>query len=290
MISYVRQCGKCWHHWDRGTHLTSRGEERKSCPKCGSHYVVDTQLRNTAIIMHEDLLMFTDGQYPQKYCCETTFEELYCDKARTVVHERGVKIFISRGFTRPEHGHYVYLFVDRKLWMCTDPEERASMDRAVKNCSEDARVYIAGLGLGQVLLALARTGKAKEVIVVEREQRVIDIVEPIVRRWMSAHYPAFNWKVVQGDAVKEVGNHGKFDWIFFDIWSDGDASNKDEPNPQEVKSRAEKSVTVNGKVDIWTMIIQDMKDDRRGGPEARAKLEAAMKNLMTKDGLINLKT
>lgn len=267
----VHQCLKCWHKWKIGERVRSDGKDRTRCPKCNSTQTLITQINPTAIVLKEDLLMFTNGQYPQKYCPKTTAEELFSDKGLVINHD-GVKIFISRGWCNKNKGHYVYLLVDGKLWMTTDYEETESMELAVKQCPQNAKVYIAGLGLGLILLKLAQSKKTKEVLVVERDQRVIDIVEPIIRRWFNVHYPHFNWNVIHGDALEEIEKHGKWDWIFFDIWSDADATHKDEPQPEVVQAKATPYLTEKGRLTIWTMVVKEMRQ-AKVSPELKAKID-----------------
>jgi len=268
---HVHQCLKCWHKWKIGEYLRSDGKDRVRCPKCNSHQTLTTQVNPTKIVIKEDLLMFTDGEYPKKYCPKTSAEELFGNQG-VVIYQNGVKIFISRGWRDKNEGHYVYLCVDGRLWMTTDGEETESMELAVKQCPENARVYIAGLGLGLILLKLAQSKKSKEVLVVERDQRVIDIVEPKIRKWFKVHYPEFNWKVICGDATSEIEKHGKWDWIFFDIWSDADVTHKDEPKPEDIQVKATPFLTEKGKLTIWTMVVKEMRESRVS-PELKAKID-----------------
>lgn len=82
------------------------------------------------------------------------------------------------------------------------------------------RVFIAGLGVGLILLYLAASRKTTEVVVAEISENIIGLIEPIIRPWLAREYPDFKWSIVQGDAFEEVKKHGKFDWIYFDIWKD----------------------------------------------------------------------
>jgi len=251
---------RCWNIWEKGTYLRKDGTERTRCPFCGSIQTVTTTLNPTKIVVREDLLMLTEGLYPKMFCPKTTAEELFGNQG-VVVNRNGIKILVSRGWQPPEYGHYVYLCVDKKLWMTTDFQERTSMKLSVKQCPLNARVFIGGLGLGLVLLYLAKSRKTREVIVVEREPRVIKEVEPRVRKWLTVHYPSFQWKVICGDALEEVTKHGKFDWIFFDIWSNK-TPRRDEPTEKEVKIRAKPYLSRRGKLTLWTEVAREMENRR----------------------------
>lgn len=267
----VHQCLKCWHKWEQGVYLREDGRDRTKCPKCNSTQTILTTRDPTTIVMREDLMMFTDGKYPEQYCPRTSAEELFGHQG-DILKENGVRIFISRGFAKKTYGQYVYLLVDKTMWMTTDEQELQVMQRAVQECPSNARVYVGGLGLGLILLELAHSKKASEVVVVEREPRVIKYVEPIIRKWFNSHYPEFKWTVLQGDAVEEVAKHGLWDWIFIDIWSDGDGSREGEPKPQEVQTKAQAYLTEKGRVTIWTMVVKAERESHIK-PEDRARIE-----------------
>lgn len=267
----VHQCLKCWHKWKQGVYLRQDGQDRMRCPKCNSTQTLLTTANPTKIVAREDLLMFTDGKYPNQYCPRTSAEELFGHQG-DIINENGVRIFISRGWANKNYGQYVYLRVDRIGWMTTEEQELQIMQLAVQECPPNARVYVGGLGLGLTLLELAHSKRAREVVVVEREPRVIKYVEPIIRKWFDSHYPEFKWTVMQGNAVEEVGKHGLWDWIFIDIWSDGEGSREGEPKPQEVQTRAQAYLTERGRVTIWTMVVKAERESRIK-PEDKARFE-----------------
>lgn len=254
-----------------GTLVRSDGKDRTRCPKCGSNQTLLTRLNPTKIVVREDLLMFSYGQYPEKYCPKTSAEELFGTQG-VILNEKGIRIFISRGFADLNFGHYVYLWADKRLWMTTDKEETESMRTAVQHCPQSARVYIAGLGLGLILLELAHSKKAKEVMVVERDPRIIEIVEPIIRKWFDSHYSEFKWIVLCGDALQEVEKHGLWDWIFFDIWENAHQIKADEPTEEQVKMKATPFLTEKGNLSIWTMVVKEMQDARID-PKMKAKFD-----------------
>ena len=111
-----------------------------------------------------------------------------------------------------------YLVKEGVVWMTTHRGERWDMMRAVNECPENARAFVGGLGLGLVLLYLAESGKTKDVLVAELDDRVIEVILPRITPWLKERYPDFKWKVLQGDAHKLIEVSGTFDWIFWDIW------------------------------------------------------------------------
>jgi hypothetical protein len=240
----------------KGLNLRKDGKEKATCPYCGSRQVSWTMLFPTRIVLREDLLMLTDGKYPREYLPLTSTEEI--DKFPYIVNARGLKIFISRGWGDPEFGHYVYLMLDGKMWMTTQRDEHGSMMESLKDCPTNARVFIAGLGLGLVLLYLAKSGKSYDVVVVEKDGRVIDAVESRIRNWLKKFYPDFRWKVFQGDAYDAISNCGTFDWMFWDIWPQmfcNDLSWTAEC--ERIRTICNPVLNPHGKVTCWKEITND---------------------------------
>jgi len=240
----VMQCMKCRHLWEPEEHTRKDGTPRTRCPHCNGNSVIRTRRIITKVRAREDLLMLTDEQYPKRYCPRTSYEELYPEVIEQVGEAR---LMIGRGFENPKEGHKALLYTKRGHTMDTNYNERQSMKGAVAWCPLKAKVFIGGLGLGLILLYLAKTHKSKEVTICEIDPDVIKLVEPRLRRWFDAHYPDFSWKVIQGDALQEVLKEGPYDWVFMDIWKHS--------NEIELMQRAEevakRNLTARGRVTCW---------------------------------------
>lgn len=252
----INQCHKCFTKWEPGTHLTARGEERKTCPHCGSRETtIGARTNPTDIVVRADLLMLTSDRYPDEFCPSTTTEELLAEN-RPVATYGPAKLFISRGLHPAEDGHYAYLYENNTLWMTSWKAERKTMLISVMyNCPPKSRVFVAGLGLGIVLLYLAAARKTTEVIVAEISENIIGLIEPIIRPWLARKYPDFKWTLIHGDALEEVKKHGKFDWIFFDIWKNTTVF-KDEPTLEKAYEASKDSLTQRGRFDSWIDAIK----------------------------------
>jgi len=96
--------------------------------------------------------------------------------------------------------------------MNTSVEENYSMFSSVKECTNNARVFIGGLGLGIVLLYLQESKKAKEIIVCEKDERIIDFLGKQITDYVDLQI-----KIIKGDIYEEIKKNGKFDWIYIDI-------------------------------------------------------------------------
>jgi len=236
---------------------------RTTCPKCGRRSTCWTRLYPTLIVPREDLLMLTYGQYPRRYCPRTSLEELELPPWCIIAKKRNVRLFVSRGWTDPCYGHYVYLLEGKIGWMMTQKEEDELMRKAVEECPSDARrVFIGGLGLGLVLLHLAKSGKVEEeAVVAEINEDIIELVEPRIRWWFGRHYPEFNskLKVVHGDALKLVGELGPFDWIFQDLWDCFSSLEKRaKPLLERVREASLPHLTERGVLTCW----EDLREKR----------------------------
>lgn len=107
------------------------------------------------------------------------------------------------------------LVIDGQIVMSTSIIYHLSMKKAIDKCPRNARCFVAGLGLGLILLYLAESGKTTEVIICEIDRRVLDLLSPRIKEWIADHYPEFSFQIVHADAFKKVLDFGKFDWIFF---------------------------------------------------------------------------
>lgn len=109
-----------------------------------------------------------------------------------------------------------------RQWMIDDPFNFLATKRYCEAMS--GRVLTSGLGLGIAAKALAENDKVTELVVVEREQAVIDLVKP---------YMPEKAQVVQGDFSDYIAQQGRFrpkwlrlilgdgrdwDYILLDIW------------------------------------------------------------------------
>lgn len=111
-----------------------------------------------------------------------------------------------------EAGTYTRLMRDDVVVMSDVPDEREDHSGFVRRAH--GRVLIAGLGLGMVLAALLRKPLVTDILVIEKDQNVIDLVGP--------HYgddPRL--RIVRADifeALPLIRREPIFDFAWFDIW------------------------------------------------------------------------
>src|SRR5207302_8131207 len=165
----------------------------------------------TTIQPREDLLMLTNDKYPTEFCPRTNAEET---RGAIVAKIYGgplgkAYIGIGRGWENPKEGHKAFLISQKHFWVDSNLNERMSMMGAVAWCPRDAkRIFVGGLGLGLILLYLAKFLKKRninaKVTVVELDPLVIKLVEPLIRPWLAIHYPEFQYEVFRGNAIELV--------------------------------------------------------------------------------------
>lgn len=149
--------------------------------------------------------------------------------------------------TRP--GRYARLKVGGEVMMSdTDMELRTNVG-AVADAKGD--VLIGGLGIGAIVLPIARKPNVRSVTVVEKNQDVIALVEDQLRRQMTGNQSA-GFLVWHGDIHTWrplPQNVCKFDYAYFDIWQDLCVDNVEEM--QCLHKAFRKYLRKGGKVSSW---------------------------------------
>jgi hypothetical protein len=111
-------------------------------------------------------------------------------------------------------GKYVFLMVNDKLMMSDTPYELESNRDFLLQAS--GPVLIAGLGMGVTLIPVARKKEVTSVVVVERDQDIIDLVWPHMPEDVKSKVT-----LVKGDIHEwEWTRKGFFDTVWLDIWPD----------------------------------------------------------------------
>jgi hypothetical protein len=108
-------------------------------------------------------------------------------------------------------GDYVRLHVNGQLMMSDTAMERLSNESFIKNAK--GRILIAGLGIGMVLKNILKNKEVTEIVVIEKYQDIIDLVQP-----------KFNdsrlWIICADIFEYEMPKTELFDCIYFDIWAE----------------------------------------------------------------------
>jgi hypothetical protein len=97
------------------------------------------------------------------------------------------------------------LAIDNKTWMVDDPPHWWAMQDHARHY--EGRVVCAGLGLGLIVHTLHENPKVREIVVIERDQDVIDLVE--------FHLPQRKLTIERGDFWEW---DGQADGLLFDLF------------------------------------------------------------------------
>jgi hypothetical protein len=144
-------------------------------------------------------------------------------------------------FMRMYEGKYVKLIVNGELMMSDTAMERKTNKGFIDKAS--GRVLIAGLGVGLVLKNICDKENVSEVVVIEKYQDVIDLVEPFVS------HPKL--KIICADIFTyDMAKTEKFDTIYFDIWAKISQENLAEMTKLHNKYRKNK-VSKESFMDSW---------------------------------------
>jgi len=113
------------------------------------------------------------------------------------------------------------LWIDGGRAMYTDSFEHVSMMKSVEECPPSANVFIAGLGLGLILLYLQESGKPSHIDVCEIDSRVNYLLKDRIETYFSGLV-----SIIENDAYDEVHNHpNEYDWIYVDMYPVGAPTN-----------------------------------------------------------------
>lgn len=154
---------------------------------------------------------------PKGECALVKIEHFEIDEDKARFHNLRQMIHRRPGFSvRP--GKYCALKVMTDYYtetvMMSDVQmEQLSNVEFVRRAH--GRVFIAGLGIGMIIVPLLERDDVKEIVVMEKTQEVIDMVAPHLQKLRGGD----KLKVVCGDVLTaRPREHGKFNVIYFDIW------------------------------------------------------------------------
>ena len=134
---------------------------------------------------------------------------------------------------------YLALTENNNIWMSLNPNEIETMKPYIEKGK--GHVLVLGLGMGYVPFMLANKDDVKSVVIVEKDQNIIDIFSSLI-------WPNFNHKekikIIKDDAIKYVEktqNTQQFDYIFADLWH----------NPEDGLPLFVALKRVNKNIDCW---------------------------------------
>lgn len=114
-------------------------------------------------------------------------------------------------FNRIPKGSYIRLIDKNDCIMSDTPMEKRTNSKFVENANGD--VFIAGLGIGLIILAIQDKEEVRSITVLEKEEDIIKLVGsqlPLNKKVKIIKGDVFNYKFPKDT---------KFDSIYFDIWN-----------------------------------------------------------------------
>jgi hypothetical protein len=204
----------------------------------------------TKVIPYEEILMLTGGQYPRRYCPRSNTEET----RGVVVEERGeLSLKVGRGFEQARWGHKAFLTeTDPQgrvhYQMDTGLRERRMVYGSLRWIPPKANVLVAGLGLGVVVLNLAK--KPRGIHIVEVNTAVRDLIWHRLTRWCEAkHYPG-----ELSLEINDIQTHLRFtthlyDIIYLDIWDHMEKTSL--ADVEALEALARRRLKLGGRVITW---------------------------------------
>ena len=137
-------------------------------------------------------------------------------------------------------GSYCQLFVDGVLMMSDTPMEHRTNVEVVDRTH--GHVFIAGLGIGMILIPILQKPEVTKVTVVEKFQDVIDLVGP--------NFTNPKLEIVCADVFDYAPAIGtKYDVIYFDIWPS--LCKSDLKDMAALHRRYQKYLVVGGWMESW---------------------------------------
>lgn len=145
---------------------------------------------------------------------------------------------------------YVRLMHENTLWMSDQPVERRTMLPLLDGAR--GTVLLGGLGIGCVLVPLARLTRVRHIIVLEKSPEIIAMVWPQVRDYLSQS-GAEKIEVIEADAYQYQPNQG-LDTVYMDIWPSWYRDNSE--GIAEIRRRYEPYLSPNGWLGCWSYAHQ----------------------------------
>jgi len=191
--------------------------------------------------VREDLVLFTDGKYPEEICPWTIAEESWITLKRC---GRAV-LGLSCDFYDASQGYRIILRSRGQFWMSSGLQERQDMREVASLCPPGARALVGGLGLGLVVMELCRRG-AQEVVVYEIDPDIARLVWPYLLRWHRSHGHETALRLVVDDVRNATG---EFDFVFMDTWPKASPRYRDQV--LEMRAKGRELVRPGGQLVCW---------------------------------------
>lgn len=166
--------------------------------------------------------------YPEQVLESETYKIDKITLSKEKVRSEQIFNFRQPWLTQGLKADFEYVRLVKKgdgIMMSDTPMERNTNEAFIQKANGD--VIIFGLGLGLVILPLLNKQEVTSILVVELYQDLIDIVEPILKKYDFED----KLTIVQGDCFdfhNRMPKERKFDCVYGDIWISINSDNYEE--------------------------------------------------------------
>ena len=166
--------------------------------------------------------------YPEQVLESETYKIDKITLSKEKVRSEQIFNFRQPWLTQGLKADFEYVRLVKKgdgIMMSDTPMERNTNEAFIQKANGD--VIIFGLGLGLVILPLLNKQEVTSILVVELYQDLIDIVEPILKKYDFED----KLTIVQGDCFdfhNRMPKERKFDCVYGDIWISISSDNYEE--------------------------------------------------------------
>ena len=166
--------------------------------------------------------------YPEQVLESETYKIDKITLSKEKVRSEQIFNFRQPWLTQGLKADFEYVRLVKKgdgIMMSDTPMERNTNEAFIQKANGD--VIIFGLGLGLVILPLLNKQEVTSILVVELYQDLIDIVEPILKKYDLQD----KLTIVQGDCFdfhNRMPKERKFDCVYGDIWISISSDNYEE--------------------------------------------------------------
>lgn len=118
------------------------------------------------------------------------------------------------GYFKEEFSYFA-ITKDNVVWMSTDPNEIETMEPYINKVHGSLLVF--GLGLGYFPYMSDIKGNVKEITIIEKDQKVIELFKKYIEPKLDNKH---KFNIIEDDAFNFIKNNdiAKYDSIFVDIW------------------------------------------------------------------------
>lgn len=195
------------------------------------------------LAIRDDLIMLTEGRYPDEICPWTFSEE-----SQVPIDKYGnAEIYLTCTWGDAPGGYRVGLRSNGQYWMGTGRKERKSMHQAALSCNRDDHVLVGGLGLGLIVLELCQRNPAS-ITIFEIDSDIAALIWPKVSFWCRNQWPEVSLKLVINDLRQATG---QWDFVFIDIWDTANRRPETIALVSEMQQRAQHWINNEGRVICW---------------------------------------